>query len=74
MYCIQMASFGEFVGTLNSEKASLTIEVDKLISEKASLNFKLNHLKFGLQKFAGCDDDIRFYTGFPNYSILISCF
>ncbi len=24
--------------------------------------------KFGLEIFAGSDDDIRFYTGFPNYS------
>ncbi len=24
--------------------------------------------KFGLERFSGSDDDICFYTGFPNYS------
>lgn len=33
---------------------------------------KLDNLKFGLQRFAGSDDDIRFYTGFPNYTTLVS--
>ena len=46
--------------------------VSKLDSEKASLTLKLDELKFGLQRFAGSDKDIRFYTGFPNYSTLIT--
>ena len=29
-------------------------------------------LTFGLQHFAGSDDDIGFYTGFPSYSTLTS--
>ena len=28
--------------------------------------------KFGLQRFAGSDSDIRFYTGFPDYNTLTS--
>ena len=46
--------------------------VSKLDSEKASLTLKLDELKFGLQRFAGSDEDIRFYTGFRNYSTLIT--
>ena len=46
--------------------------VSKLDSEKASLTLKLDELKFGLQRFAGSDEDIQFYTGFPNYSTLIT--
>ena len=30
--------------------------------------------RFGLQRFDGSDKDIKFYTGFPNYSTLVSFF
>ena len=29
-------------------------------------------VKFGLQYFAGSDDDIRFYTGLSSYSVFCS--
>ena len=51
--------------------SSLCQVISKLDSEKASLTLKLDELKFSLQQFAGSDEDIRFYTGFPNYSTLI---
>ena len=35
-------------------------------------NFKMEVEKFGLTHFAGSDADIKFYTGFPNYSTLTS--
>ena len=61
-----------FADALVEDISSLCRVVSKLDSEKASLKLKLDELKFGLQRFAGSDEDIRFYTGFPNYSTLIT--
>ena len=36
--------------------------------EKSGMELEINTLTFGLRCFAGSDDDIRFYTGFPSYS------
>ena len=41
--------------------------------DRVSLKQELDNLKFGLQRFAGSDEDIQFYTGFPNYKTL-TCF
>jgi len=30
--------------------------------------------KFGLNRFAGSDDDIKFYAGFPSYSVFCTFF
>ena len=49
--------------------------VDKLQQEIAELKIKVEALsaeKFCLQRFAGNDDDIRFYTGFPSYATFCS--
>ena len=49
--------------------------VEKLQQEVTELKMKVYALtvqKFGLQRFAGSDDDIRFYTGFSSYSIFCS--
>ena len=40
--------------------------------ERAHLNQEVDKLKFGLKRFAGSDNDIWFYTGFPNYNTIIS--
>ena len=39
-------------------------EIDRLSKELEQLAVE----KFGLQRFAGSDSDIRFYTGFPDYN------
>ena len=57
--------------SLVEEVSSLHQVVSKLDSEKALLS-EVQKLKFCLQRFAGSDADIRFYTGFPNYKTLIS--
>ncbi len=36
--------------------------------EMNNLRMEVKKHKFGLERFSGSDDDIRFYTGFPNYS------
>ena len=36
------------------------------------MKLEINMLTFGLQRFAGSDDDMGFYTGFPSYSALTS--
>lgn len=43
-------------------------EIDRLSKELEQLAVE----KFGLQRFAGSDSDIRFYTGFPDYNTLTS--
>ena len=52
-----------------------TEALEKLQQEVTELKMKVHALtveKFGLQRFAGSDDDIRFYTGFSSYSIFCS--
>ena len=51
---------------------SLCKIVGRIDCERALLNQEVDKLKFGLQRFAGSDNDIRFYTGFPNYNTFIS--
>ena len=46
--------------------------VSHVDSDRVSLKQEQDNLKFGLQRFAGSDEDIRFYTGFPNYKTLTS--
>ena len=41
-------------------------------NELADMKIEINMLTFGLQRFAGSDDDIRFCTAFPSYSTLTS--
>ena len=57
---------------LVEELSSLCRAVSKIRNERETLRLEKDKLKFGLQYFAGSDDDIHFYTGFPNYSTLIS--
>ena len=68
----EIVSVRKVVGTLENEKASLTLALEKQKMELNNLNIKLEKHKFCLQRFAGSDEDIRFYTGFPNYSTLTS--
>ncbi len=55
-----------------NENVDLSLEIEKLKNEKKSLLLEIETLKFGLKRFAGSDDDIRFYTAFLNYSTLLS--
>ena len=61
--------------TENSQCQTSESVVEKLKHEIAELKVKVEVLtaeKFCLQRFAGNDDDIRFYTGFPSYATLCS--
>ncbi len=55
-----------------NENVDLSLELEKLKNETKSLLLEIETLKFGLKRFAGSDDDIRFYTGLPNYSTSLS--
>jgi len=66
------------LSTGNSDTTTLMTSestIEKLQQDIAELKIKLEALtaeKFCLQRFAGSDSDIRFYTGFPSYAILCS--
>ena len=68
----EIVSVRKVVGTLENEKASLTLALEKQKMELNNLNIELEKHKFCLQRFAGSDEDICFYTGFPSYSTLTS--
>ena len=57
---------------LKQEIADLKQEIADMKLEKADMKLEINMLTFGLQRFAGSDDGIRFYTGFPSYSTITS--
>ena len=54
------------------EKADKKLEKADMKLEKADMKLEINMLTFGLQRFAGSDDVIGFYTGFLSYSTLTS--
>ena len=47
-------------------------EISDMKLDKAGMKLEISMLMFGLQCFAGSDDDIQFYTVFPSYSTLTS--
>ena len=47
-------------------------EIADMKQEQAGMKLDINTLTFGLQHFAGSDDDMGFYAGFPCYSTLTS--
>ena len=65
-----------FVGSNEKERTDVKLEnpcmkqeiADMKKQEIADMELEINTLTFGLQRFAGSDDDIRFYTSFPSYS------
>lgn len=59
-----------YISLLEEEKNSLRIENSNL-SETVD-EFVRN--QFGIAKFKGSDTDINFYTGFPNYQTLQTCY
>ena len=57
---------------MKQEIGDMKQEIADMKLEKAGMKLEINTLTFGLQCFAGSDDDIGFYTGFPSYSTLTS--
>ena len=58
--------------TAKDYKKSLTGGRHDLVSEICDLRRKVFLSNFGLERFRSIDDDIFFYTGFPNYQALIA--
>ena len=59
----------------NQEVDRLKEEVSLLKSELDKIKNQLKHgPKFNIDAYKDCDEDISFFTGFPNYSSMVMCF
>ena len=59
----------------NQEVDRLKEEVHLLQSELDKFKYQLEHEpKFNIDAYKDCDEDISFFTGFPNYSSMVMCF
>ena len=56
------------VEEVNDERFNMQRQINRLTKNLEQMRDE----KFGLQRFAGNDKDIRFYTGLPNYNTLTS--
>lgn len=59
-----------------SRKQMLTFEkqLEESKKEVVKLNYKINNIRFDIDKYKTSDKDIQFYTGFTNYQLLENCF
>ncbi|KAK3713861.1 hypothetical protein QZH41_001888 [Actinostola sp. cb2023] len=53
--------------SLNTENEHLKKEVDKL-------NYALDNPRFDIDKYKDSDEDIAFYSGFPDYNAMMLCY
>ena len=63
--------------SLPTELEKLTALNQKLMNENGELHESMGKLisnQFGIEKFKESDADINFYTGFPKYETLWSCY
>ena len=57
------------------EAEKLKEEVNLLQNELEKFEYKLEYEpKFNIDAYKDCDEDISFFTGFPNYSSMVMCF
>lgn len=59
---------------LNDEKNRLLEENLKLEKEAKRLRYSLENFRFDIEKYKDSDEDIAFYTGFPDYNAMLLCF
>ena len=57
---------------LQAQLANMTTELDNIKADNKTLQQNLQMERFGLQRFGSSDSDIKFFTGFPNYNVLMS--
>ena len=67
-----IADMKQEIADMKQEIADMKQEIADMKQEIADMKLEINILTFGLQRFAGSDDDKGFCTGFPSYSTLIS--
>ena len=68
------SSFGVVVQRVVNRKLSnvASTSIEELSEVTTQLKFEVEISKFGIERFCVRDDDIFFYTGFPNYNSLIA--
>jgi len=64
----------EDIQRLQKENENLKEVNSKLKQEVVSLKYALGNYRFDIDKYNEKDDDITFYTGFPDYQALIICY
>ncbi|MEQ2256057.1 hypothetical protein ILYODFUR_020389 [Ilyodon furcidens] len=62
-YCVSPTT-GVMANELQIENAALHKRIEQLQSQVEGLQLRI---RFGLERFAGSDDEIRFYTRFASY-------
>ena len=66
----QVQSYATTLSKLQEEFTKVEKELQTVTAELQSI--KTSYVeRFGLRRFQGSDDDIRFYTGLPSYNILL---
>lgn len=58
---------------LSCHTAEASQSIEELSELVHQLKLQVEISKFGIERFCGSDEDIFFYTGFPNYSTLMAC-
>ena len=58
---------------LRKQCQELDVENAKLKKEVVRLNYELNNPRFCIDKYKDSDEDIAFYTGFPDYNAMMLC-
>jgi len=64
----------EDIQRLEKENENLKVVNSKLKQEVITLKYALENYRFDIDKYEDKDDDITFYTGFPDYQALIICY
>ena len=59
---------------LENQNSSLKIENEHLKKEGNRLKTALDNPRFDIEKYMASDEDIAFYTGFPDYNAMLLCF
>ena len=68
----QLQSYATTLAKLQDEYSTLQKQLQDIKEELESI--RLSHVKrFGLQRFQGSDEDIRFYTGLPLHTVVFCC-
>ena len=68
----QLQSYATTLAKLQDEYSTLQKQLQDVKEELESI--RLSHVeRFCLQRFQGSDEDIRFYTGLPSYTVVFCC-
>jgi len=71
---VQLREIKTELTKLREENQKLKIENETLRSEINNVKLKLENSKFDIEKYQNRDEDIAFYTGFPDYQAMQLCY